>query len=190
MMANKNIKQNRLSWLPDDIKVNDQSTTAFFVGCAPYFDVLFSDLGVKTIDGTMGALRLLNHANQQFTLLPNERCCGRDMLSLGDTEEFLALAQSNLDEFNGRGIKEVITSCPECYYTLKVDYPRFLKNWNIKVTHLTEILAPLLETKQVHLGKINQKVTYQDPCTLGSYPYTQGYPGILLVPQGRSDQNQ
>ncbi len=180
LMTNKHIQQKRLSWLPDDIKTTEHSTTAFFVGCAPYFDVLFNDLGIKTIDGTIGALRLLNHASTPFCLLSNERCCGRDILLLGDTEEFLALAQANLDELNKNGIKEIITSCPECYYTLKIDYPRFLTNWNIKITHLTEILAPLIENQQIHLGKMRQKITYQDPCTLGRYSRIFRQPRIIL----------
>lgn len=168
-MMSKNIKQNRLGWLPKDIKVKEQSETAFFVGCAPYFDVLFNDLGAHTIEGPKGAMRLLNHAELPFTLLPNERCCGRDLLLLGDTEGFLALAQANMDEFNQHGIKDIITACPECYYTLKVDYPRFLKKWHINVRHVTEIMVPLIDNNQLALGKFSQKVTYHDPCALGRY---------------------
>lgn len=169
MMANKDIKQNRLTWLPQDIQVNEQCHTTFFVGCAPYFDIIFSDLDIKTIEGTKGALRLLNHAKIPFSLQSNERCCGRDLLLLGDTEKFLALAQVNFDEFSKRGVKEIITSCPECYYTLKVDYPKFLKNWNITVKHMTEVLSPLIENGQLVLGKNTKKATYHDPCTLGRY---------------------
>lgn len=169
MMANRDIKQHRLKWLPEDIRVKEQCQTAFFVGCAPYFDVVFNDLNVKTVEGTKGALRLLNHADIPFALLPNERCCGRDLLLLGDTEEFLALAQANWDEFSAKGIKEIVTNCPECYYTLKVDYPRFLKNWNIVVRHATELIAPLIENGQLALGKLSGKVTYHDPCALGRY---------------------
>ncbi len=169
MMANRDIKQHRLKWIPADIMVKEQCQTAFFVGCAPYFDVIFNDLNVKTVEGTKGTLRLLNHADIPFTLLHNERCCGRDLLLLGDTEEFLALAQANLDEFSAKGIKEIITNCPECYYTLKVGYPRFLKNWNIVVRHATELLTPLTENGQLVLGKLSRKVTYHDPCALGRY---------------------
>ena len=104
LMAHRDIKQNRLNWLPEDIKIHKQSDTVFFVGCAPYFDTLFSDLEVKTVEGSKGALILLNRAHIPFTLLPNERCCGRDLLLMGDTEGFLALAQANEHEFKRRGI--------------------------------------------------------------------------------------
>lgn len=180
MMARRDTRQNRLSWLPEDVKVQRQSDTAFFVGCAPYFDVIFNDLGVKTIEGSKGALRLLNHAGIPFNLLPNERCCGRDVLLMGDTEGFLALARANAQEFKRRGIKNIITSCPECYYTLKVDYSRFLENWDINVTHLSEVMAKSIEAGELALGKLEQKVTYHDPCTLGRYSRIFDQPRLIL----------
>jgi len=180
IMGRKDTKQNRLSWLPGDIKIDKHSDTAFFVGCAPYFDVLFSDLGVKTIEGTKGALALLNRAQIPFTLLPNERCCGRDLLVMGDIEGFLALARANLNEFKKRGIKNIITSCPEGYYTLKVDYPKFLENWDINVRHITEVIAPIVGTDQLVLGRLNQRVTYHDSCTLGRYSKVFDQPRHIL----------
>ena len=181
IMAHGDIRQSRLDWLPEDIEIAKQCDTAFFVGCAPYFDVLFSDLGVKTVEGTKGALRLLNHAQIPFTLVPNERCCGRDLLLLGDIEGFLALAQANMHEFSRRGIKNIITSCPEGYYTLKIDYPKFLKDWEINVMHITEVIAPLIENGQLALGRLEQKVTYQDPCTLGRYSRIFDQPRSILA---------
>ena len=169
IMGHRDIRQNRLSWLPEDIKIDKHSDTAFFVGCTPYFDVLFNDLGVKTIEGPKGALRLLNRARIPFTILPNERCCGYDLLLMGDIEGFLTLARANRNEFRQRGIKHIITSCPESYYTLKVHYPKFLDDWDIDVKHMTEVIASLIESGQLTLGRLEQKVTYHDPCTLGRY---------------------
>jgi len=181
IMAQRDIRQKRLNWLPEDIEISKQCDTAFFVGCAPYFDVLFGDLGVKTGEGSKGALRLLNRAQIPFTLVPNERCCGRDLLLLGDIEGFLALAQANMHEFSRRGIKNIITNCPECYYTLKVDYPKFLENWDINVVHITEVIAPLIEKGQFALGRLEQKATYHDPCTLGRYSRIFDQPRSILA---------
>lgn len=180
IMSHRDIRQNRLCWLPDDIEIVKQCDTAFFVGCAPYFDVLFSDLGVRTLEGSKGALRLLNRAGIPFTLLRNEHCCGRDLLLAGDFEGFLALARANVQEFSRRGIKNVITNCPECYYTLKVDYPRFLENWDISITHIAEVIAPLIESDQLTLGTLEGRVTYHDPCTLGRYSRIFEQPRCIL----------
>jgi len=181
IMAQRDIRQNRMNWLPDDIEIQKQCDTDFFVGCTPYFDILFSDLGIKTVEGTKGALRLLNYAHIPFTLLSNERCCGRDLLLAGDVDGFVALAQANMREFNRKGIKRIITSCPECYYTLKVDYPRFLDDWNINVLHITEVIAPLVENGQLNLGTLKKKVTYHDPCTLGRYSRIFDQPRSILI---------
>ena len=167
MMAREDLQQERLGWLPQDIEFSEQSDTLFFVGCAPYFDVLFSDLGVNTLEGVKGALRLLNRAQIPFNLLDNERCCGRDLLLQGDREGFMALARANTEEFARRGIKKIIASCPECYYTLKVDYPSMLGDMGINVVHLTEVLAPLIQSGELDLGRLEKRVTYHDPCTLG-----------------------
>jgi len=180
MMAHREIKQNRLNWLPEDIQIHKHSDTVFFTGCAPYFDVLFNELGVKTVEGSKGALRLLNRAQIPFTLLANERCCGRDLLLLGDMEGFLALAEANVYELSRRGIKNIITNCPECYYTLKVDYPKFLENWDISVMHMTEVITPLIENGELALGELKQKVTYHDPCTLGRYSRIFDQPRRIL----------
>jgi heterodisulfide reductase subunit D len=181
IMGQDDLRQNRLNWLTGDIEVHKESDTAFFVGCAPYFDVMFSDLGVKTTEGTKGALKLLNIAQKAFTLIPNERCCGRDLLLLGDVEGFVALAQANIHEFNKRGITNIITSCPECYYTLKVDYARFVGGWNINIMHITEVIDPLIDNGQLVLGRLSRKVTYHDPCTLGRYSRIFDQPRHILA---------
>jgi len=167
LMTGWDVSQERLGWLSPDIKLSVQYDTIFFVGCAPYFDVMFRDLGVNILEGVKGALRLLNRAQMPFNLLVNERCCGRDLLLQGDKEGFMALAQANMDEFNRLGVKKIITSCPECYYSLKVDYPKMLSSTVAEVVYWTDAIAPLLQSGELHLGRLKKKATYQDPCTLG-----------------------
>jgi Fe-S oxidoreductase len=167
LMAREDLQQKRLGWLPKDVSLSPQSGTLFFVGCAPYFDVLFSDLGVKTLEGVKGALKLLNRAQIPFNIIAEERCCGRDLLLQGDRKGFAALAKANVEEFARHGVKRIITNCPECYHTLKVDYPNMLGGTGIEVVHLTQAIAPLVKSGKLSLGKLEKRVTYQDPCTLG-----------------------
>ncbi len=167
LMAREDLQQKRLSWLPEDVSLSPQSDTLFFVGCAPYFDVLFSDLGVNTLEGVKGALKLLNRAQIPFNIIADERCCGRDLLLQGDRKGFAALAKANMEQFARHGVKRIITNCPECYYTLKVDYPNMLGGTGIEVVHLSQVIAPLVQSGKLSLGKLEKRVTYQDPCTLG-----------------------
>jgi heterodisulfide reductase subunit D len=167
MMSRTGAQQERLDWLPEDIILTEQSDTRFFVGCAPYFDVIFTDLGVKTLEGVVGSLRLLNKAGIPFNLLANEKCCGRDLLLQGDYAGFVELAKANMADFTKYGVKRIITYCPECYACLKQEYPKALGKNGIEVVNLIELLAPLVKDKKLVLGTLNKKVTYHDPCTLG-----------------------
>lgn len=167
LMAREDLQQKRLGWLPNDVSLSPQSDTLFFVGCAPYFDALFSDLGVNTLEGVKGALKLLNRARVPFNIIADERCCGRDLLLQGDRKGFAALAKANMEQFARHGVKRIITNCPECYYTLKVDYPNMLGGSGTQVVHLSQVIAPLVQSGKLSLGKLEKRVTYQDPCTLG-----------------------
>ena len=167
LMAREDLQQKRLGWLPKDVSLSPQSDTLFFVGCAPYFDALFSDLGVNTLEGVKGALKLLNRARVPFNIIADERCCGRDLLLQGDRKGFAALAKANMEQFARHGVKRIITNCPECYYTLKVDYPNMLGGSGTQVVHLSQVIAPLVQSGKLSLGKLEKRVTYQDPCTLG-----------------------
>jgi heterodisulfide reductase subunit D len=167
LMTRADLRQKRLGWLPKDIELDHQYDTLFFVGCAPYFDVMFKELGVNTLDGVKGALRLLNQAHVPINILTNERCCGRDLLLQGDRKGFTALAKANIEEFTRHSVKKIITNCPECYYTLNVDYHDLVGMKDIEVVHLTQVIAPLLQDKKFSLGKLRKRVTYHDPCTLG-----------------------
>jgi Fe-S oxidoreductase len=167
IMARDDLKQDRLDWLPRDIEVSTESDTIFFVGCAPYFDVVFRELDINTLEGVIAALRLLNRAHIPFKLLENERCCGHDLLLQGDREGFLALAQANLREFSRHGVKKIIINCPEGYNTIKVDYPKMLGETGIEVFHLLDVIAPLVQSGNLNPPRLEKRATYHDPCGLG-----------------------
>ncbi|MGD0354821.1 MAG: (Fe-S)-binding protein [Dehalococcoidia bacterium] len=170
LMGKKETRQDRLDWIPQDINVSPSADTAFFVGCAPYFDSIFKDIGVKSTDSPIGAMRLLNRAGVAFTVLANERCCGHDLILSGDKSGFINLGQANIHEINKRSIKKIITACPECYYTLKIDYARFFPDWHMEVQHLAEVPDIIkIEVNVGEKGRNRPKVTLHDSCKLGRY---------------------
>jgi Fe-S oxidoreductase len=147
--------------------LDPKSKILFFGGCAPYFDVFFRNHHqVDTCKITADSLRLLNFFDIQPALLQNERCCGHDLLWSGDKDSFLQLATLNVDAIHNLGIEELITACPECYRTLKYDYPGHGIAINFSVTHLYEFLEKEIDKGAVNFKKINRMLTFQDSCRL------------------------
>jgi heterodisulfide reductase subunit D len=197
MMINGNLKQDRLGWLDAGLKVATGSEVLYFVGCSPYFDVIFADIGVETVATAKGAVKLLNASGTIPAVLANERCCGHDLLWAGDIEHFAALAKQNVAEIAGSGAKQVVTSCPECYHTLKVEYPKVLGTLDFEVLHTTQFLAEKAAFGALNFDRVEKRVTYQDPCRLGRFSgiYSEprklisAIPGLDLVEMPRSKKN-
>jgi len=114
---------------------------------------------------------ILNQNDIVPVVLPNEKCCGHDLLWQGDLESFKKLAKHNIQIFKDAGVKTIIFNCAEGYYTWKHEYKKLFKgsdDFDFEIYHITEyiIKEKLLEDITFpNLGKV--KVTYQDPCRLG-----------------------
>lgn len=187
LMSNPGVSQNRLEWLSDGLRISTQSDTMFFVGCAPYFEHIF-DFDSGAIDAVKASLKILNHCGIEPVVLPNERCCGHDMLWTGDVETFRRLAEHNAAIIKEAGVKKIIFSCPEGYRTFKEDYPKYV-DIDCELQHISEFLADRIAENGLDFSEVKRKVTYHDPCRLGRHLgiYEQprkviaALPGIELV---------
>jgi len=181
------VRQNRLGWITGDLRTASRGDDFYFVGCLPYFDVLFADLGVATLDAARDAVRLLNALDIVPVVSNDERCCGADLLLNGDEEGFRRLAQINVRLIAESGAKRVIFTCPEGVNAFRNDYPHFVGRLPFEVLHLSELLAE--RVGELHLGMLKEVVTYHDPCRLGRYlgvyepprELIQAIPGVTLV---------
>jgi Fe-S oxidoreductase len=198
IMSDPDLRQNRLGWITEDLRTAENgSDTLYFSGCAPYFDLIFADLDVHTVASASGAVKLLNAVDIVPTVMPNERCCGHDLLWAGDTDHFRVLAEYNVEAIIASGARRVVTACPECYHTLKVEYPRILGNVGFEVVHISELLADKLNAGELAFGNVEKKVTYQDPCRLGRFSgiyaepraVLEAIPGLELREMERSAKN-
>ena len=100
---------------------------------------------------------MLNRMGITPALLPNERCCGHDLLNSGDVDGFVKLARQNVKEIAVTGAKRVFLSCPEGYHTIKNEYPSYLGNMGFEVVHLVELVAEAVakgEVKDVRGGRL------------------------------------
>lgn len=175
------VKPQRWAGLPEDIRTDPHSTTLFFGGCAPYYDIFFSkhsDVSTSTI--LNDSLRLLNFFDVTPRLLEDERCCGHDLLWSGDKENFSRLARLNVDRLHELGIETVITTCPECFMTLHTTYAEQGIEPRFKVVHLYDFLEEQIDKGAVCFEPLDRTITFQDSCRLGRLENRADLPRKLL----------
>ncbi len=187
-MTAENLTMNRWSAVPPEIKTDPRGKVLFFGGCTPYFDTFFNrHLGVTTSSITLDSLRLLNFFDVVPAVLPDERCCGHDLLWTGDVENFKRLARLNADMMASTGVTEIITACPECYRTLAHDYKEQGFDLNVRITHIYDFLEREIGKNAVTFKDFGKAVTFQDSCRMSRFEGRPELPRTLLSkmkPQG------
>ena len=186
IMTQPDLRQNRLDWLGDDQKVSEQSDTIYFSGCLPYYDVLFQDADVEGLNIARSAITIMNQAGIVPHVMKNERCCGHDQLWEGDVDTFRELARLNIESFKTTGAKRIVTTCPECAFTLKYDYPRYAGDFDMEILHISQLIAELIDQDRIGFREPEKHyaVTYQDPCRLGRYMDLYDEPRSVLKKSG------
>lgn len=180
IQSDGDIVQERLNWVTEDLKISKNGDVLFFTGCLPYFEELFSGFA-NPIEIAKSTVRILNKAGIVPAVLSNERCCGHDLLWTGDTETFMKLAQLNIKMIKETGASRIVTSCPECFRTLKVDYADILGG--IEVLHISQFISSLMKNKGIKMNKAG-KMTYHDPCRLGRHMGIYDSPREVITGMG------
>jgi len=134
-----------------------------------------------------GAVTLLKDAGVDVGIMgKDETCCGGRAYELGYRGEFTKYAESNIEAWTAAGVKTIVTSCSDCYMTLKRRYPELGSKF--EVIHIVEFIDRLIKEGKLKFTKtIPMTVTYHDPCHLGrrSDVYVPGKPieGIFDPPR-------
>ena len=182
LQSQAELPQNRLDWLPDDVRTDPQSDTLLWVGCTPYFDSFFAENGVETTAAVVAAIRILNALGIEPAVRSDERCCGHDALWSGDDETFDRLAKMNVAMLGEAKPERIVTVCPECSLTLDREYRERFGVPAAEVLHISELIAA--HAAELPLTDSPQKVTFEDPCRLGRHQekYDQPRSALTTVP--------
>lgn len=181
-------KQQRTFWAEEVGSFAETGDYFYFVGCLPYFDVIFDYLEISPLQSARGVLAILNKLGITPVISNDERCCGHDALWSGNEEIFKKLAERNLEVIKASGAKTVLFSCPEGYTTFKKQYTRYFGELPFEVMHMTELLARELPGAGLSFKpSTNGALTYHDPCRLGRGEglYEQPRDLLKLVPESR-----
>ncbi len=178
IMANEAVEQpGRLAWIDDDIQVAERGDLLYFTGCLPYFEPVLWDVDVHPQGALKSTVRVLNHAGMTPVVMPDERCCGHDLVWSGQSgTAFAELARLNVEAIKRTGAKRVVFTCPEGLRTFAKDYPRVLGEDAIdfELLHITQLFAELIEEGRLELPEAGGEeeavpLTIQDPCRLGRH---------------------
>lgn len=166
-MQCQGVHQNKVAWAREAGRIAERGDTFFFVGCMPYFEVIFRDIGVDSLSISRKVIQVLNAAGIVPVVNNEEACCGHDMLWNGRFDLFEKLAARNLDLIRQSGAKRVVFSCPEGYYTFLHHYPQYFGELGFEVIHFYDLVEQMLADGALKLQNGSGVTTYHDPCRLG-----------------------
>lgn len=123
--------------LSEMIAKGETPEVLFWVGCAGSFDQRAQKV-------SRAFAKILNHVGVKFAILGTEETCTGDPAKRAGNEFlFQMLAMQNIEVLNAYEIKNIVTTCPHCFNTLKNEYPSLGGKYN--VIHHAQYLQQLLD---------------------------------------------
>jgi Fe-S oxidoreductase len=145
---------------------------------------------------TRAVARVFQRLGLDFGILyDGERNSGNDVRRVGEEGLYQLLVEKNLSVLGKAQFKEIVTTDPHSYNTLRFEYPEF--GGAFRVRHYTELLSDLLAAGRVPVAtRLTGVATYHDPCYLSRYTEVTEAPreilralGLTLVEMGRNRAN-
>ena len=127
--------------------------TLFFPGCSLANN--FPALSGRVFDGLEDA----GLADCQTSL-----CCGRPLFLSGLVEDWHSYERELCDRIVASGARRVVTSCPNCYYTLRESFERCGIAGKVELVYLAELLAEAGYRFEPSERFPYQKVSIHDSC--------------------------
>ncbi|MHA1144518.1 MAG: (Fe-S)-binding protein [Candidatus Helarchaeota archaeon] len=176
--------EKRSAWLEKDLP--EKADVLYFVGCTSSYRQ--ENLAKATV-------KLFEALKIDYTVSPDEWCCGSPLLRTGQVNVAKKLAEHNVQTIKDLGVKTVVTSCAGCYRTLTKDYSKLFGELPFEIKHVTDFLLEKIDA--LPFKEENLKVTYHDPCHIGRHSkifdspreLIQKIPGVSLIELPRNREN-
>jgi len=121
--------------------------------------------GKKVLSGIVKALSAIGY--KPAYLYEDEPYSGALLYDLGIDEYLPTYINQVYNLLKEHGVKEVIGVDPHTVYMLKEIYPKYVKNYDLKVQHYLDILVDRVdELKKVQKRKLEEKFVIHDSCVM------------------------
>ncbi|MCX7603448.1 MAG: (Fe-S)-binding protein, partial [Bryobacteraceae bacterium] len=145
------IQKNGLPWF------DGSQEYCLWLGCMGAYDP-------RGREAVLALVRVLRAEGVPFGVLRKEKCTGDAARRLGNDLLFQQLAEFNLAQMRGAGVRKILSICPHCVRTISEDWKEF--GADFEVLHHSEWLGRRLRPDGASTGGA---VVYHDPCYLGRY---------------------
>ncbi len=146
---------------------------------------------------TKDLVSILQSTNFDFGILGiAEPPSGETVKVTGETAYLEMLIEKNVELFNSTSASKILTISPHDYDFIKNTYPHY--GLEAEVIHYTEFLEDLITNEKITFKtRLEQEITYHDPCYLGRYndvfdaprAILENIPGVQLIEMDRVKSN-
>jgi Fe-S oxidoreductase len=146
----------------------------YYVGCAGSYD----GSNQKVVKDTIA---MMKKAGVSFAVMgKTEKCNGDPVRRFGDEYSFYEIAIENIANMRKYDFGKVVTHCPHCLHTIGKEYGKF-EDGAFETVHHTELLAELIDNGKLQpVKRIDEKLTFHDPCYLGRHHGQYNAPRAIL----------
>lgn len=181
----------RGEWMADlAVAPYDDQEFLLFVGSEGAYDS-------RAQQAARALARTLQAAGLSFGVLgKDETDDGNEVELLGEDGLAEMVAQQNIQTFQKKGVRKIVTFSPHAFNAFKTIYPKY--GGRFEVWHYTQLLAQLMRKGAIKpAGAEAAKITFHDPCFLGRWhneykaprQVLQAIPGVQLVEMARNKKS-
>ncbi|MEM4001002.1 MAG: (Fe-S)-binding protein [Saccharolobus sp.] len=162
-------------YLKNEFVDKNEVEVIYFPGCTASYIPESQKIVLSTI-------KILDKMKLNWSLMSDERCCGKPLHVLGNNILLMEFADHNFKQIIKRKAKYVVTNCPTCRSTLKYLYPKLLKKkMPFEVLHVLELVYQKIRKGELKIEKkLKERITYHDPCDFARFGEMLNEPRYIL----------